>query len=80
MKKTQPIRMCISCRSRHPQNSLIRLKLEGKDVLAHDGRGRSFYLCSECSINEKKIKGLMKRFKQDGERFDKLLKELVNNG
>jgi predicted RNA-binding protein YlxR (DUF448 family) len=72
--------MCISCRDRHPQKSLIRLKLEGKDVVAFDGKGRSFYLCESCSKNEKKIKGLTKRFKQDEERFVKLLKELVKNG
>ena len=80
MKKSQPIRMCIACRSRHPQNTLIRLKLVGKDVVAFDGRGRSFYLCDICSTNEKKIKGLTKRFKQDEERFVKLLKELIKNG
>ncbi|RKX33777.1 MAG: DUF448 domain-containing protein [Thermotogae bacterium] len=80
MKKSQPIRMCISCRDRHPQKSLIRLKLEGKDVVAFDGKGRSFSLCDSCSKNEKKIKGLTKRFKQDEERFVKLLKELVKNG
>ncbi len=80
MKKSQPIRMCISCRSRHPQNSLIRLKQEGQDVIAFDGKGRSFYLCNLCVKNEKKIKGLTKRFKQDEERFVKLLKELINNG
>jgi predicted RNA-binding protein YlxR (DUF448 family) len=80
MKKSQPIRMCISCRDRHPQKSLIRLKLEGKDVVAFDGKGRSFYLCESCSKNEKKIKGLTKRFKQDEERFVKLLKELIKNG
>jgi len=72
--------MCIACRSRHPQNTLIRLKLEGKDVVAFDGRGRSFYLCDVCSTNEKKIKGLTKRFKQDAEYFVKLLKELIKNG
>ena len=72
--------MCISCRDRHPQKSLIRLKLEGKDVVEFDGKGRSFYLCDSCSKNEKKIKGLTKRFKQDAERFVKLLKELVKNG
>ena len=77
MKKSQPTRMCIACRSRHPQNSLIRLKQEGKDIVAFDGKGRSFYLCSVCCVNEKKIKGLMKRFKQDEERFRKLLKELM---
>ena len=80
MKKSQPIRMCISCRDRHPQKSLIRLKLEGKDVVVFDGKGRSFYLCDSCSKNEKKIKGLTKRFKQDEERLVKLLKELINNG
>jgi len=80
MKKSQPIRMCIACRSRHPQNSLIRVKLSGKDIIAYDGIGRSFYLCCDCVKNEKKVKGLVKRFKQDKERFIKLLKELVNDG
>ncbi len=80
MKKSQPVRMCIACRSRHPQNTLIRLKLEGKDVVAFDGQGRSFYLCDSCSQNEKKIKGLTKRFKQDEKCLVKLLKELIKNG
>jgi len=73
MKKSQPIRMCIACRSRHPQNTLIRLKLSGKEVVAFDGLGRSFYLCDECVKNEKKVKGLVKRFKQDSEQFIKVL-------
>jgi len=80
MKKSQPIRMCIACRNRHPQNTLIRLKLLGKEVIAFDGLGRSFYLCDECVKNEKKVKGLVKRFNQDMEYFTKLLKELVKNG
>ena len=78
MKKSQPIRMCIACRSRHPQNTLIRLKLSGKEVVAFDGLGRSFYLCDECVKNEKKVKGLVKRFKQDMEYFTKLLTELTS--
>ena len=79
MKKSQPIRMCIACRSRHPQNTLIRLKLEDAKIVAYDGTGRSFYLCDICADNEKKIKGLVKRFKQDEERFAKLLKELTKD-
>jgi len=78
MKKSQPTRMCIACRSRHPQNTLIRLKHEGNEVVAFDGKGRSFYLCDVCGTNEKKIKGLVKRFKQDAERFTKLLEALAN--
>jgi len=77
MKKSQPTRMCIACRSRHPQNTLIRLKQEGNDVVASDGKGRSFYLCDICVKDEKKIKGLVKRFKQDAERFTTLLKQLT---
>jgi len=80
MKKSQPIRMCITCRNRHPQNTLIRLKLSGKDVVLFDGIGRSFYVCTDCVNNEKKVKGLVKRFKQNEEHFTKLLKELMNNG
>ena len=77
MKKSQPIRMCIACRSRHPQNTLIRLKLSGKEVIAFDGLGRSFYLCDGCVKNEKKVKGLVKRFKQESEHFTKLLTGLA---
>ena len=78
MKKSQPTRMCITCRSRHPQNTLIRLKQKGTEVIAFDGTGRSFYLCDVCSKNEKKIKGLVKRFKQDAERFTELLVKLTS--
>jgi len=79
MKKSQPIRMCIACRSRNPQNTLIRLKLSGKEVIAFDGNGKSFYLCDACVKNEKKVKGLVKRFNQDSEHFIKLLTELYLN-
>ncbi len=77
MKKLQPIRMCLACRSKHPQNTLIRLKQEGKDVIASDGKGRSFYLCDICSTNEKKIKGLVKRFKQNETQFTALIEKLT---
>ena len=77
MKKSQSIRMCIACRTRYPQNALIRLRHEGKEVIAFDGKGRSFYLCHNCSANEKKIKGLAKRFKQELEQFDTFLKKLT---
>jgi predicted RNA-binding protein YlxR (DUF448 family) len=79
MKNSQPTRMCITCRSRHPQNTLIRLKQEDDEIVAYDGKGRSFYLCDVCVNNDKKINGLVKRFKQDKERFIKLLKELSND-
>jgi predicted RNA-binding protein YlxR (DUF448 family) len=73
MKKLQPpIRMCLSCRTRYPQHSLIRLKEEDKRVVISNGKGRSFYVCSMCATDTKKIKGLAKRLKQELEQFTTL--------
>ena len=69
--------MCIACRSRHPQKSLIRLKHDGKEIVQFNGMGRSFYLCKSCVNDEKKLKGLAKRFKQDVERLARLLGTLA---
>jgi len=80
MKNLQPIRTCIACRTRHPQKTLLRLTQNGKEVVASHNYGRSFYICKDCVKNEKKVKGLTKRFNQDMEYFVKLLKELMNNG
>ena len=80
MKMSEPIRMCISCRQRMPQKTMIRLQQDTNQIISYRGYGRSIYLCSECINNEKKVKGLTKRFKQDEERFVKFLKELIKNG
>jgi len=72
--------MCLSCRQRNCQNSMLRLQQNANEIIPYQGRGRSFYLCHECIDNEKKIKGLTKRFKQEKRQFVQFLKELVNNG
>jgi len=59
---------------------MVRLQQMHGNIIAYKGSGRSFYLCRECIDNNKKIKGLTKRFKQDEEQFVKFLKELVKNG
>jgi predicted RNA-binding protein YlxR (DUF448 family) len=73
MKKSYPTRMCITCRSRHPQHTLIRLQQKDSEVTVFEGMGRSFYLCNTCVDDEKKIKGLSKRLKQDFEQFAQFL-------
>ncbi len=79
-KRSQPVRMCVACRKRSPQDTLIRLKQVGSSVIPYDGFGRSFYVCDTCVADEKRLKGLSKRFKQEYESFAKLLKELSDNG
>ncbi len=80
IKKPQPIRMCISCRGRQLQSQLIRIKQDGNRLTRHDGVGRSLYLCHECIANEKKLRGLSKRLKQNQETLLQLLEELSKNG
>ncbi len=83
MRKNEPTRMCITCRARDLRRRLIRLQHDNNNIFPFTGQGRSFYLCHTCSQNEKKIKGLIKRFRlseENGERFVKYLKELDKNG
>jgi len=77
----EPIRMCLSCRQRYTQKSMVRLQQQDADqVIAYQGYGRSFYLCHDCIMNTKKIRSVTKRLKQDEELFVKLLKELSKDG
>jgi len=78
--KSNPIRMCIACRSRLEQRDMLRLQQLESKIVAYQGYGRSFYICSECINDSKKIKGLTKRFKQNEELFVKFLKEQIENG
>ncbi len=83
MQKNEPIRMCIVCRERKPQQKLLRLQEKNSSIFPYSGEGRSFYLCNGCRENEKKVKGLIKRFRlssEDSEQFVKYLKELDRNG
>ncbi len=52
---TYPQRMCVACRERFEQKALIRLQCKEQQLRFHSGSGRSFYLCSECVDNEKKV-------------------------
>jgi len=83
MRKNEPVRMCIACRGRELQRKLLRLQEKNSNIFPYPGHGRSIYLCDACRENEKKIKGLIKRFRlssEDSEQFVKHLKELDKNG
>lgn len=56
----QPTRMCVVCRERSNQSSLIRLQCRQGILESYSGMGRSFYLCSAC-IEHKKTPGLLAR-------------------
>jgi uncharacterized protein len=60
-KYNQPLRMCVSCRNREAQSKLLRLQCIDGSIEVFKGIGRSFYLCEDCILSEKKvIKALMR--------------------
>ena len=74
-----PIRMCLQCRERLPQGSLIRIQCKNKKIQAFDGVGRSLYVCAMCIENPKLVKQLAGRCtcaKDSHEEINSLLKEL----
>ncbi|MBX7491401.1 DUF448 domain-containing protein [Helicobacter turcicus] len=43
-----PVRMCVVCRGRFPQESLLRLQYQDSKLQVFVGFGRSFYVCQNC--------------------------------
>ncbi|RAX55370.1 hypothetical protein CCY99_00070 [Helicobacter sp. 16-1353] len=46
------IRMCICCRKRHQQKSLLRLQVINGKLCEWTRNGRSFYVCNSCIVNK----------------------------
>lgn len=45
---SNPIRMCINCRTRYLQTQLIRLQCKDRELVRYTNFGRSFYICHTC--------------------------------
>lgn len=87
------IRMCVVCRERYEQKSLLRFQLNSEKILEFSGYGRSFYICKKCICkdSEKLVKILNaklriknKKMIDFGEYFSKVVqrhnKEISTNG
>lgn len=62
-KKAIMQRMCVACRGRFAQDSLLRLQVKDGKIVAFSGFGRSFYLCDSCIESKNCEKILQKIFK-----------------
>ena len=80
-KFNQPLRMCISCRTRDAQNNLIRLQCVDSQLSLFRGVGRSFYICRICLKDDKKsLKAIMRQCKSgDKDKFLNRLKEIITD-
>lgn len=82
-KKPIVIRMCVQCRERLAQNTLLRLQSFEHNISPFTGVGRSFYVCKNCASQEsftQHMLGKHKISKHMKETFREQLKEIVANG
>ena len=76
-----PIRMCLSCRERDIQNNLLRLHCKDGELSSFSGVGRSFYLCSTCLKDDKRLSKVFMRQCRNNERVKHMnkLKEIITD-
>ena len=82
---SQPIRMCIACRTRALQSDLQRVQIINGMVVEFTKTGRSFYICSACiAHNDKKLVKMMNNKSKTNHKsiieFGKIFKETGSNG
>ncbi len=70
--------MCIVCRNRMAQKSLLRLQCRPDGIFPFSGSGRSFYLCEPC-FDDKKLNRALARQCKTGDTHMLLnqLKEII---
>lgn len=56
----QPIRMCINCRERTEQSNLFRFQCSNGKLVPYQNRGRSLYICRDCSKRDTTVKKISK--------------------
>lgn len=72
------IRMCICCRKRYKQESLLRLQIINGRLFKWTQNGRSFYLCNDCAMNKNYTNAICKIHKIDSnDSLIKFLKETI---
>ena len=77
----QPTRMCVSCRERASQSKMFRLTCRDGNLRSFEGVGRSFYLCTTCLEDEKKISKVLMRQCRNNQREQHMnnLKEIITD-
>ena len=74
------IRTCIVCRNKLLQKELNRLQCKEKKLVSFTGIGRSFYICNDCLLNEKKIEKALYRNCKNKDNYIVQLREILEYG
>ena len=75
--KKKPIRTCIVCRDKFDKNDLLQLQCKDKKLTSFNGVGRSFYLCSKCCDDTKRVLNSIYRQCKNKADYENNLKEMV---
>ncbi len=71
------IRMCICCRQRFLQDSLLRLQIKDGALCLYTMSGRSFYICKDCVTQVKVVSIICRIFKiKNNENLVNFFKEI----
>ncbi|RDU71735.1 DUF448 domain-containing protein [Helicobacter brantae] len=73
--KTQ--RMCVVCRQKYLQSTMMRLCVKNEKIEVFCGFGRSFYLCKECADKPKSVERILKSRKLNTQENQIQLKEII---
>ena len=72
------IRMCVCCRGRFSQDSLLRLQIKDGELSLYTMSGRSFYLCETCLMQTKTTNKICKILKiNNDEKVVNFFKEIA---
>ncbi|NPA55245.1 MAG: DUF448 domain-containing protein [Epsilonproteobacteria bacterium] len=73
--------MCVVCKSRLEQSSMLRLQCKSGIIVPFNGVGRSFYICNSCKNNKKLGKILQKICKNtQKDSLVSMLDKIINKG
>jgi predicted RNA-binding protein YlxR (DUF448 family) len=77
IQEKKPTRMCIICKGRYLQTSLIRLQLSSDTLTRYSGMGRSFYICPDCMERDKTHKIVASKYRLEKEATHEKIKEIL---
>lgn len=71
------LRTCIACRNKLDQKEMFRMRCENKKLVPFDHDGRSFYICTACMQDVKKLEKSLKRQCKNNDDYVHQLKEIT---
>lgn len=70
-------RMCVCCRKKFLQSTMMRLCIKDEKIEVFCGLGRSFYLCKDCADKPKNLERILKSKRINSQENQNQIKEII---